>query len=498
MNGVITDIRKIKSAYSHDVKLMLQKVKEKLQDYTEGSNDVNTENLGINNSLGNEVLDVLRISRNSQNINSDDLFEILELLGKLPMFPDVRNKINDFKISLQSKKVEHEKLDLKTHQGQQSELTKTKVKRDYKKLLVLLLALLFILFTIGIIVYYINRPIEKFIFYKDADSDGYGITIDSVFAENAPSGYVSNHDDTDDTKPCIPDSTTQACIKIKDPINPPSQTNSTENGTTVPDAGTTTGPGNFNCPTLSKNIGDACSDGDPNTVDDKVNSSCICVGKSGPPPPKDGDGDGLDDQKDACPTRKGSTSNFGCPKVNLNGTRSLNVGERTKLRIEYDDTRPNDQINWSSQNDLVFSSKIGKEVEISSNIVGKYRINYKIYNSKDEFVMENSDIFHVKVSNKTLEKELMNLAEYGNNKILKIKDIEDKKAESELLLKKWIDGNIPVSKSGGASKPKYNDFINELLSVKRSSETHIRSITISDISYEENSGKINFFKYKLN
>ncbi len=213
----------------------------------------------------------------------------------------------------------------------------------------------------------------------------------------------------------------------------------------------------------------------------------------------DTDGDGINDKIDACPTRKGPSGNSGCPEIFFKGNRSFNIGERIKLRIEYDDTRPTDQIDWSClSGDLDFSSKVGKEVEISSNIVGKYRINYKIYNSNDGFVKEASDVFHVKVSNEGLAKELMNLAEYGNNKILKIKGIEDKKNTSESLLKKWINGNISISKSGGASNPKYDNFIDELLSVKRSYDTHITSITISDIKYDDNSGKIVFFKYKLN
>lgn len=213
----------------------------------------------------------------------------------------------------------------------------------------------------------------------------------------------------------------------------------------------------------------------------------------------DTDGDGINDKKDACPTRKGPSGNSGCPEISLIGNRSFNIGKRVKLRIEYDDTRPNDQIDWSClSDDLDFSSKVGKEVEISSNIVGKYRINYKTYNSNDGFVMEDSDVFHVKVSNESLAKELMNLAEYGNNKLLNIPSIKVKKETSEILLKKWIVGNISISKSGGASNSKYDNFINELLSVKRSTQTHIRSITISDIKYDENSGKIVFFKYKLN
>ena len=36
--------------------------------------------------------------------------------------------------------------------------------------------------------------------------------------------------------------------------------------------------GTFDCPTLSKNIGDACDDGNANTINDKIQSDCTCKG----------------------------------------------------------------------------------------------------------------------------------------------------------------------------------------------------------------------------
>jgi len=34
----------------------------------------------------------------------------------------------------------------------------------------------------------------------------------------------------------------------------------------------------YDCPTLNANIGDACNDGNPNTINDTVQSDCSCAG----------------------------------------------------------------------------------------------------------------------------------------------------------------------------------------------------------------------------
>ena len=49
--------------------------------------------------------------------------------------------------------------------------------------------------------------------------------------------------------------------------------------------------------TVTTSPGDTCDDGDPNTVNDQINASCICAGTNCP----DADGDGVCDDDDNCP-----------------------------------------------------------------------------------------------------------------------------------------------------------------------------------------------------
>ncbi|MBK8372970.1 MAG: hypothetical protein IPL20_16810 [Saprospiraceae bacterium] len=215
----------------------------------------------------------------------------------------------------------------------------------------------------------------------------------------------------------------------------------------------------------------------------------------------DFDDDGTIDESDNCPKRKGSKSNNGCPEINLKGNNTFTIGQVNKIKVEYEDPRPNDQIKWTGNELLIFTSRIGKEVEISSEIVGKYRINLEITNSQDGLQINGSNVFHVQISNSRLESELMNLAEYGNNARLGVKQFDNRRKKSEEFLEKCFNGNISLKKltsSGISSTKNFSIFKDELLSVKRTIDTQIQNITVTDITYEENSGKIQSFKYRLN
>ena len=48
-------------------------------------------------------------------------------------------------------------------------------------------------------------------YYADADNDGYGNPFIAVFSVNAPSGYVSNNSDCDDTDMSLSPGTTELC-----------------------------------------------------------------------------------------------------------------------------------------------------------------------------------------------------------------------------------------------------------------------------------------------
>ena len=84
-------------------------------------------------------------------------------------------------------------------------------------------------------------------YYADADGDGYGNPNDTIIDCTAPSGYVSNSDDCDDTDASI-----------------------------YP--------------------GGSCDDGDPCTINDTYDANCNCVGTFA-----DSDNDGVCDANDVCP-----------------------------------------------------------------------------------------------------------------------------------------------------------------------------------------------------
>ena len=56
----------------------------------------------------------------------------------------------------------------------------------------------------------------------------------------------------------------------------------------------------FSCPAIMANVNDICNDGDPCTVNDRLNGSCTCAGTY-----TDTDGDGWCDAEDTCPTVQG-------------------------------------------------------------------------------------------------------------------------------------------------------------------------------------------------
>ncbi|MBK7811796.1 MAG: hypothetical protein IPI50_11260 [Saprospiraceae bacterium] len=214
----------------------------------------------------------------------------------------------------------------------------------------------------------------------------------------------------------------------------------------------------------------------------------------------DTDLDGIEDNKDNCPERKGTISNNGCPVVTLKGSREFYIGDLNSISVEYDDFQSTDKISWSGNDPLKFTSKNGREIEISSDIVGKFRVSYEISNNNDHFNVTNSVVYHAKISAKRLQTELMNLAKYGNNKLLKVRDVESNKKKSEDFLEQCLKGDISISKSsgtGGRFNNSYQNFKDELLSVKRSAESHIKNIEVDEIQYDTETGKIISFRYSI-
>ncbi|NEN25898.1 hypothetical protein G3O08_20615, partial [Cryomorpha ignava] len=68
----------------------------------------------------------------------------------------------------------------------------------------------------------------------------------------------------------------------------------------------------FDCPDLSNNIGNACDDGDSNTVNDIVNENCECIGDPIPVNNECSDAISLSCNDYVVGTTRGATDNVGC------------------------------------------------------------------------------------------------------------------------------------------------------------------------------------------
>lgn len=368
---------------------------------------------------------------------------------------------------------------------------------NQKSLIFALLSLLILLISL----FYFLK-IEKKSYFADLDKDGYGNKSVFIVAKFKPSDYVSDSSDTDDSNPCIPDSA--KCSKSLGGTNPPGSTSTgmginTGSGTNPP-GGTSAGMG--------------------------VKSGMVTGAAGGSISPNerifylDQDGDGLGDKNlsmkslqqpdkyvtnfiDECPNRKGDHgSSNGCPSLSIKGETISYLAEYSDLNVEYNDSKDSDQIKWKGSDELKFQYDVGKEIKYQSGVVGKYKVEASVENTQDNFRLKASLEVQVKIKDDHLAKELMNLAEYGNFLLMDINDLKSKRDKSILNIEKHIENEeiklTKRSKSSGNFKITYKDYIAELMSAKRSNDTHIRKITISNIQYHESTGKIISFTYENN
>ncbi len=132
-------------------------------------------------------------------------------------------------------------------------------------------------------------------YYLDLDSDGYGDVVNATQACSAPTGFVADNNDCDDSNP----NTNPGAAEICDGIDNNCDGNTDEGVSNTYYADTDTdGYGDANSTTqactapsgyVSDNtdcddndaaiyIGATCDDGDPNTSNDVYDSNCVCVG----------------------------------------------------------------------------------------------------------------------------------------------------------------------------------------------------------------------------
>lgn len=368
-------------------------------------------------------------------------------------------------------------------------LPNVKSKIDNSNNSKIIFVIVFLLLCLILAFIYLIR-LDKKVYYSDQDSDGYGNKFAQKVARFKPWGFVIDSTDINDTDPCIPDSSKCSNPKI----------------------------------TLPQETKPPQPNGSPQVIFKQPNSTNVIVDSSVRTEENiyymDQDDDGLGDKnlsikakslphgyvtnyKDSCPGRRGDSQNSdGCPEIKIEGNQSLYIGEDVSLNIKFNDIKKSDQITWNSSKDVNFDMKSGPTVRINSNIVGKYRVEAVINNLQDNFNSKVEVGVQVKIQDQHLAKELMNLAEYGNFLLLNIGDLRSKKEKSLQRIETYIQNEDIIvnkkSKNGGKISTTYKAYIDELMSAKRSSDTYINAIKISQIQYHQTNGKIISFNYENN
>jgi len=325
--------------------------------------------------------------------------------------------------------------------------------KSNKRRWLLLLALLLLISNIVFFIWYLSAPSVRY--YQDSDKDGYGDNLNFKDAKFKPWGFVKDSMDVNDNNPCIPDSISQACIKIKEPTKTPG----TSNGTT--------GKGIvFNCPDLGKNIGDPCTDNDENTINDKIDIDCNCIGDKKDVKKKklyyDGDGDGFGDpngekefavddnpsdyisnNKDACPRRPGPQSNKGCPTIEIQDLQDeIYVDEDFDVEIKAYDALPGDNINWAISKGTVLLQGQNK-TSLRPSEPGLATVQVGVNNPTDGFKDTDSGVICIQYRKETLEKwindKLKVIGNYSENNNVP----SSQKREADMFRQKLLEVASP-------------------------------------------------------
>lgn len=209
---------------------------------------------------------------------------------------------------------------------------------------------------------------EKTEYFNDVDKDGFGDPKDVKMAKIRPWGYVDIGSDTDDNNPCVPDSLGVACKAF----------NASK---------TTAAP-----PLDPQPTADVI--GTPTAIVPPVKEDVIEETKEVTPiiENNDSDGDSVADKSDTCPTRKGPSSNKGCPEYQISLPSEGFVGENFDVKIVDGILEPGDKVNWITDSNIKKITS-ARELEAMGQIVGMHKISAEL---------SNSDGFEMSLSNKTI------------------------------------------------------------------------------------------------
>lgn len=303
----------------------------------------------------------------------------------------------------------------------------------------------------------------------------------------------------------------------------------------------------YDCSALNKNIGDKCDDGNLNTENDVITGNCDCLGSSkvvdktfdcpsfkldyGDPCPSDlskritidcecegvnlnaapsssssvgsadSDNDGVNDSIDECPTRIGTKESKGCPELSISlSSNELLVNQKGELKSSLNEGKPGDKYVWSSKAQI--DSPSSKSTFVGYDYVGKVGVQVSVRNHNDNFALTKDKTIHFKITEEMLKEYLIKLADYGNNSLAgRTKEIDENKKEADDFMKNSVLNDLiklkKVNRGIVVNRKSWKDFRLELLTKKMSIESKIdaNSLQISELKYDEVTGKISSFKY---
>jgi hypothetical protein len=359
-----------------------------------------------------------------------------------------------------------------------------KNKQGNKKKYLMIFAILLVLFNLVFGIWYFSAEKKKY--YNDNDGDGYGNIEDSKEAQIKPWGFVVDSSDTDDNNPCIPDSTSIACLRQKAP-NPPVSAPTPmppldTSSSTAGNGSTTTKPEIITTPKENLKVYYEDSDGDG--LGDPKGKKEFAVGKNTK--------DYVDDNTDACPGRRGSVSNKGCPGYNIEIQPEAFIGENFIAKISGDPTLPNDKVNWQTASEIK-GTTLGKDFDGMSAEVGKYNIAAEITNSDGFQMTVPKATIHLKIKPIVLSEMFKPFFVYGSalsSKAPNVAALKSRSDDAKTNLKKQIkDGILSAVKiynNSGGDEGDLETFINaDILG-----GTVKGPININKVVYSKSTGKI--------
>ncbi|MDA9299639.1 hypothetical protein N9P97_02050 [Saprospiraceae bacterium] len=397
----------------------------------------------------------------------------------------------------------------------------------------ILLALLLFLLGFSYLLYTQLITNTKQNWYADADNDGYGNASDSQFTYEAPSGYINDSTDPDDTNSCLPDNS-----KCEKSINNVTESSVRPDGITSgkekkreqieakekpekkepekkPEVKQTDGdldgiPSDKDCDDSKANIGKV---GDPcNANNGVLNSNCECIGIEKAPPKVrwyndlDGDGKGdpnsevstdgpapqggswVDNAFDMCPTRKGVKEVDGCPKFRINSIQGeILIDQEIEISANSSGLMNTDNIFWTGGESVEFMSNNTRSVIMKCRVVGKHKIKYTIQNTAFPTGTYAEQSIEVKISPDQIRDIIQPIVVQGFNKG-KGSFEQQSKAAMEILFSHTLNKRIIVYDEDGIDRGPLDTFLTS--DVKLGLPMNKSDLKVIDISYDKVSGKI--------